>query len=78
METVKDFLSKKIYDSHGIEISVDTVLILVVTLILTHLILRLIRNIASRRLEDDDRNRFKTVFTFLKYIKPMIKLLLTL
>lgn len=68
METINEFLSKTLYHNQDINVTVGAVLILVVTLFITHLVLRSIRILAGKRLDQDDKNRFKTVFTFLKYL----------
>ena len=78
MEVISEILSKIIYHNHGIEVTVGTILILVLTLFITHLVLRFTRIIASRRLDEEDKNRFKTVFTFLKYIIFSVVIVTTL
>ena len=78
METISEFLSKDLYDNHGVTVTVGTILILAFTLFLTHLTLRFTRFIASRHLGEDDKNRFKTVFTFLKYIIFSVVIITTL
>lgn len=51
-----------------IHVTVGTILFLVFVLLLTHFILRFIRVLATKKLQEDDKYRFKTVFTFIKYI----------
>ncbi len=64
------FLSYSIYGSEksDVHVTVSTVLFLIVVLLITHIVLRFARTIATRKLQEDDKYRFKTVFTFLKYI----------
>ena len=78
LETANSFLSKTIYHQHGIEITVGTIVLLVATLLITHLILRFIRVIATKKLQNEDKDRFKTVFTFLKYIIFSVVIISTL
>ncbi|WP_298515596.1 mechanosensitive ion channel domain-containing protein [uncultured Kordia sp.] len=61
------FLEILIYKHGEITITVQVVLTLVIVLIATHFILKFARIAVSKRLEEDGKNRFKTVFTFLKY-----------
>lgn len=69
METIKTFFSESIYSNgRDIDITVGTIAILIGVLLITHFILRFIRVIATRKLQEEDKFRFKTVFTFLKYI----------
>ncbi|WP_353779483.1 mechanosensitive ion channel domain-containing protein [Winogradskyella sp. 3972H.M.0a.05] len=78
MKEIREFLSQVIYDNHGVTITIGTIVLLVATLLITHFVLRFIRVVATKRLEDDDKYRFKTVFTFLKYIIFTIVIITTL
>ncbi len=78
IESINSFLSQTVYDNHGITITVGTIILLVGTLLVTHFVLRFIRVLATKRLDDDDRNRFKTVFTFIKYIIFTVVIVTTL
>ncbi|WP_452598498.1 mechanosensitive ion channel family protein [Pontimicrobium sp. MEBiC01747] len=68
LEKIKSFLAYSFEPTKDIKITISAILILLTTLVITHFILRFIRQIASRKLNEYDRNRFKTVFTFVKYI----------
>lgn len=69
MNTFKIFLQQEIYNNGGdVKITVGTIVVLISVLFITHILLRLIRGIATRKLQEEDKYRFKTVFTFIKYI----------
>ncbi len=68
MEEIKEFLDKEFPLGENIHITPGTILLLLAALLITHFILRSIRVVASRKLREDDKYRFKTVFTFIKYI----------
>ena len=70
METINLFLTQSIYGKQGddIHITVGTVLFLIAVLLATHFVLRFARILATRKLQEEDKYRFKTVFQFLKYI----------
>ncbi len=68
MEEIKEFLDKEFPLGENIHITPGTILLLLAALLITHFILRSIRLVASRKLREDDKYRFKTVFTFIKYI----------
>lgn len=70
METINTFLSQSIYGKNGddVHVTVGTILMLIAVLLATHLVLRFARVIATRKLQNEDKYRFKTVFQFLKYI----------
>lgn len=70
METLNDFLSYSIYGKFNseIHITVGTVLFVLAVLLITHIVLRFVRIFATRKLKEEDKYRFKAVFSFLKYI----------
>ncbi|OUR96084.1 mechanosensitive ion channel protein MscS [Flavobacteriales bacterium 33_180_T64] len=78
MESINSVLSKVIYNQHGIKVTIGTIVFLIITLLATQLILRMVRILATKRLEREDKNRFKTVFTFLKYIIFSVVIVTTL
>ena len=51
-----------------IHITIGTIIFLATILLLTHIALRFVYALATRKLKEDDKYRFKTVFLFLKYI----------
>ncbi|GAB5565890.1 MAG: hypothetical protein Wins2KO_29530 [Winogradskyella sp.] len=73
-----DVLNTSIYDNGDIHINVKTLLVLVITLLLTNLFLRAIRLIVTKRLSEDYKQRFRTVFGFLKYIIFLLVIITTL
>jgi len=78
IESINTLLSQEIYNNHGVIITIGTIVLLIATLLITHIILRLVRGIATKRLDKDAKNRFKTVFTFIKYILFTIVIVTTL
>jgi len=78
LQSVKTFLSFILYKNNSIEITVGNVVLLVATLLITHFVLRFIRVLATRKLQEGDKYRFKTVFTFLKYLIFSIVIITTL
>lgn len=67
MNENEGFLDIILYKHGEITITVQVVLTLVIVLIAAHFILKFARIAVSKRLDEDGKNRFKTVFTFLKY-----------
>lgn len=70
METINGLLSQTLYgkSNDDIHVTIGTVLVLLLVLISTHFVLRFARIIATKKLQEEDKYRFKTVFLFLKYI----------
>ena len=67
MDGTWEFLDVVLYKHGEITITVQVVVTLVIVLIATHFILKFARIGVTKRLDEDGKNRFKTVFTFLKY-----------
>lgn len=79
METIQDFLNHKIpFSGDNIDITYWTIVLLISLLIITHLSLKFVRVLATRKLQEEDKYRFKTVFTFLKYIVFCVVIVVTL
>ena len=55
-------------DEHPIHITIGTILLVIVAFIVAGRLLKLSRKIVSKRLPEDDRNKFNSIFTFLKYL----------
>lgn len=69
MEIITGFFNQKIpFIGNDVNITYGTLILLIGVLIITHVILKFIRVFATRKLQEEDKYRFKTVFTFLKYI----------
>ena len=78
MQELKDFLNYSFSFGKEVEISVGNILIITLVLIITSLILRGLRNLLSRKLPADDKDKFKSVFSYLKYLVFLIIFLITL
>ena len=55
-------------DEHPIHITIGTILLVIVSFIIAGRLLKLSRKLVSKRLPEDDRNKFNSIFTFLKYL----------
>lgn len=55
-------------EEHPIDITIGTILLVIVAFIIAGRFLKLARKIVSKRLPEDDRNKFNSIFTFLKYL----------
>ncbi len=80
LQTIKEFLSYSLYESkdHEIDITIRSVVILIIVFFITWLLLRIIRKIVNRKLEENDRPKFDVVFSFSKYIIFTIVFMVTL
>ncbi|EDP94861.1 mechanosensitive ion channel domain-containing protein [Kordia algicida OT-1] len=67
MDALQEFLDRSIYSNDTIHITIKAVLVLIVVLVVTQVVLKFTRIAVTRRLDAEGKDRFKTVFTFLKY-----------
>jgi len=65
---IKDFLLYKIYDSGDINISIGRLLTIIIAIIVVTYALRLIRRLVTAKLPEEDKNKFESIFGFLKYL----------
>lgn len=67
MEKIQEILNYTFEFSDQIHVSVKAILVIVFAFFITNNLLRFIRKIINKRLEEGDKGKFKTVFTFLRY-----------
>jgi len=67
MEKISNLLNYTFQLSENIHLSVKTILVLIVAFFLTSILLKLARRLINKRLEEEDRGKFKSIFSFLKY-----------
>ena len=68
IETIKEILNFKIIDGEKIDITIDTIALLVIVLIATGIILKAIRIFLTRKLPKEEKNKFISFFQFIRYI----------
>jgi len=67
LKIINKILDFTINFSDKIQISIKGILILITVFLLTSYLLKLLRKIINKRLEEQDKNKFKVLFTFLRY-----------
>jgi small-conductance mechanosensitive channel len=68
LKAFNDFLSYQIYDSENIHITIGTFLTIVVSIVVVTYVLRIIHNVVVKKLPESDKNKFVSIFSFLKYL----------
>ncbi|WP_372792883.1 mechanosensitive ion channel family protein [Lutibacter sp.] len=68
MEKLKEILNYSFQFSDDIKISLKVILVLISGIIITNFLIKLTRKIVNKRLEEEDKGKFKSVFTFLRYL----------
>tara|TARA_R110000796_G_scaffold35017_1_gene89959 strand:+ start:46735 stop:47619 length:885 start_codon:yes stop_codon:yes gene_type:complete len=79
--SIKDFLELGIHFGKGekeINITIGLVLLLFVAFIVTSFILKWLRYLFTRKMEIDDKNKFISVFKFIRYVVYLIVIVFTM
>ncbi|ADY28165.1 MULTISPECIES: mechanosensitive ion channel family protein [Cellulophaga] len=64
---IMDFMSYKLVDSDKVDITIGTLFIIIIVLVVVTYLLKLIHKIVIAKLPQDDKNKFLSIFSFLKY-----------
>ena len=67
MEQLKDFFNYTIHFGKDLQISVKAIFLLIFIFIVTGIVLSLLKRFFSKRIPEDDKGKFDTVFSFFKY-----------
>lgn len=65
---VKNFLSYRLYDSDPVHFTIGTFLTIIIAIIFVTYLLRLIHKLVTVKLPEEDKNKFESIFGFLKYL----------
>jgi len=78
MEKINNFLNYEFEFGSTVHISVKTILVVIIVFILTALLLRGIKKLVTRKLPDEDKLKFTSVFSFTRYFIYLVVLLITM
>lgn len=78
MESFKEFLNFSFEITDKIHVDVRTVLFIIFVILITSILLKLIKKLVYRNLSEDDKGKFKAIFTFLQYFIYVIVLIIAL
>jgi len=78
MKKISELLNYTFQLSDNIYISVKTILVLVVAFFITSILLKIARKLINKRLEEEDRGKFKSIFSFLKYFIYLLVIIIAL
>jgi len=77
MEKLLEILNYEFTFSKDVHISVKAIIIVIVALIVTSFVLKLIRKLVTRKLPDDDKVKFVSLFSYSKWFIYVIIILMT-
>ena len=78
MKALKELLNYTFYLTETVSFSVKTILFTIVIILLANIFLKLLKRVVTRKLPQEDKYKFTTVFTYLKYFTFLIILLVIL
>jgi small-conductance mechanosensitive channel len=78
MEKLKEILNHTFSYNENIYISVKTILIVLVTIVVVSALMNMLRRFLTRKLPKDDKVKFITIFSYLKWLIYTIVFLITL
>ncbi|TPV35431.1 mechanosensitive ion channel [Paucihalobacter ruber] len=78
MDEIKNFLNKSIQLGENFSISIQGILVILVIFIITAFILKFVKKIVTRKLPDEDKLKFNSVFSFTKFFIYLVVVLVSL
>ncbi|PTX59528.1 mechanosensitive ion channel-like protein [Kordia periserrulae] len=78
MEEINNILNKSIHLGKTIEISIKHILVLCVVLILANILLRLFQRFVTRKLNSENKLKFKSIFSYATWFSYVVIVLVTL
>ena len=80
-QSIKDFLNLGIHIGEGeesIDLTIGLLLLVIISFILTSLALGWFRKLVTRKMEEEDKHKFISIFQFIKYVIYLTVVMLTL
>jgi small-conductance mechanosensitive channel len=78
MKEINEFLNYKIYSGDSVSISIKMVLILIAVFIITAIILKGLKRLITRKLPEQDKLKFTSVFSFTRYFIYLVVILIAM
>jgi small-conductance mechanosensitive channel len=78
IEQVKEVLGFSLIKTDDINITLGAIIALIIAFLLTSYVLNVIRKVVTRKLPEDDKNKFVSIFQFIQYIVYVFVVLFTL
>jgi len=79
--TIKEFLDMGLHIGEGenrIDVTIGLLLLLTTAFIMTSFLLKWLRQLFTRKMEDDDKLKFISIFKFIKYLAYVVVILFTM
>ena len=77
MDKLIDFLYKEYFITDSIKFSIVTILFVTMIFLITYFLLKIIKKIATKKLDEERKLKFKSVFSFFNYFVYVVIALMT-
>lgn len=78
MKTLKEFLNLSFDLTETIHIDIKTILFVLFVFFITGIVLKAVKRIVNRKLNEEDKDKFKAIYSFIKYFVYTIVLIVAL
>ena len=78
VELIREVIGFAIIQTRDVEFTVGAVLAVILAFVITNYVLRIFRKIATRKLPDEDKNKFVSIFQFIQYLVYVVVVMFTL
>ena len=78
LKSIKDFFDLVIYKGDKIQVTLGLIFFLFLAIIATTFVMRLVQRLFTRRMEVEDRNKFVSFFTVIKYLVYVVIVSMTM
>lgn len=78
MQELKEIFNAILFDSENIKITLGQIFLVLFVFLLTGILLKFIRSLITRKLPTDDKNKFISIFKFVKYFVYILVIIITL
>jgi small-conductance mechanosensitive channel len=78
LKIIKDFFSYSLYQSKDVNITIFTIISLILAFIATNVILKILRKLVTKKIAAEDSGRFLSVFQFFQYLMYLFVIMFTL
>jgi len=78
LRAIRSFMSYRIYDTETVHLTVGTFLSIIIALIIVTYVMRLVHRLVTAKLPAGDKNKFISIFGFLKYLLYILAVVIIL
>lgn len=78
VDIIREVIGFAIIQTRDVEFTVGAVMAVILAFVITNYVLRIFRKIATRKLPDEDKNKFVSIFQFIQYLVYVVVVMFTL